>query len=123
MDKYRKQIVEYDIEVQDWLVQIYDEYGSHLNRKIANILKNYDNPDQWPKGHRKRSVDQFIEWEYDYRQKKNLFGIDKLYRSVSGKPFMKRRKQQLEFLMMYYWTHQIIGDEEYWEEYSGVICV
>jgi hypothetical protein len=39
IEKYRKQLGEYDPEVRDWLVNVYIEYGNSLNRTIGNILK------------------------------------------------------------------------------------
>lgn len=32
IEKYRKQLEGYDSEVQDWLVNIYSEYGQSFNR-------------------------------------------------------------------------------------------
>lgn len=34
IEKYRKQLEGYDSEVQDWLVNIYTEYGQSFNRTI-----------------------------------------------------------------------------------------
>ena len=42
------------------------------------------------------------------------------------KPFVKGRKQELEILMMYYWIHSMVGDEEdYWQKYlnKALPCV
>lgn len=39
LEKYRHQLQDYDPAVQEWLVRIYAEYGKHINRNIANILK------------------------------------------------------------------------------------
>lgn len=34
------------------------------------------------------------------------------------KVFIKGRKQEFEILMMYFWLHEMEGDEEsYWQEY------
>ncbi len=38
VEKYRKQLLEYDPEVRDWLVGINAEYSIYLNRAIGNIL-------------------------------------------------------------------------------------
>ncbi len=38
VEKYRKQLLEYDPEVRDWLVGINAEYCIYLNRAIGNIL-------------------------------------------------------------------------------------
>lgn len=42
VDKYRNQLQDYDPEVREWIVNIYDEYGNQMNRIVGNILKNYD---------------------------------------------------------------------------------
>jgi hypothetical protein len=34
------------------------------------------------------------------------------------KAFIKGRKQEFEIIMMYYWVHEIVGDDEnYWNDY------
>jgi len=34
------------------------------------------------------------------------------------KPFIKERKQEFEALLMYYWLHDIVPDnDDYWHEY------
>jgi hypothetical protein len=67
-------------------------------------------------------LEELIFYQYhrakDIKQKHNLFNLDSLYRRISNKPFMKGKKQELEILMMYFWLHEIEGDEaNYWEEY------
>jgi len=42
LDKYRKQLDDYEIEVREWLVSIYSDYGKHINRNIGNLLKDYE---------------------------------------------------------------------------------
>lgn len=38
------------------------------------------------------------------------------------KPFIKGRKQELEILFMYYWLHDMEGDDEgYWKEYLEAV--
>ncbi|OUM91254.1 hypothetical protein [Parageobacillus thermoglucosidasius] len=72
----------------------------------------------WSAKHRRKSQDGWRKYEYDIKQKHNLFNLDSLYRKISNKPFIKEKKQELEILMMYFWLHEIEGDEEnYWEEY------
>ena len=39
LDKYRKQLRDYEPEVRDWLVNIKYEYGKSLNQSIGSILK------------------------------------------------------------------------------------
>ena len=211
LDKYRKQLHEYDPEIREWLVGVYAEYGKRMNLTIANVLKqceffflynsenefrsaSYDcysqlikkNPflkeqtemlfqfikgyhwahsernrqrgipfiserindwvedtwskhhvdmagfcwdwinrfwgdeHHWPVTHRLKSKDSIRRYDYDIRQKSNLFNIDSLYRRMPKKLFTKGRKQEFEILMMYYWLHDLEGDEgNYWDEYIG----
>ena len=212
LEKYRKQLRNYEPEVREWAVDIYNEYGKQMNRHIGNIVKNnefffiydndsefrnlsydcysklikrlpflkdqteilflfikdyhkveseqqfnsglpviseeiniwidktwakyqvnllafaykwiidfYDNVDFWPTTHRIKSKDSWREYEYDYKQKSNLFNLDSLYRRMPKKSFIKGRKQELEILMMYYWLHDIEGDREYWKEYLDAV--
>ena len=39
LDKYRKQLREYDPEVREWVVGIYNEYGKQIHKHIGNIMK------------------------------------------------------------------------------------
>ncbi|ABI69559.1 hypothetical protein [Syntrophomonas wolfei] len=212
LDKYRHQLRDYNSEVREWLVDIYDEYGRHMNRNIGAILKDdeffllYDSDseyrslsydcysklikkypflrdqtemlfrfikdyhyvqsqrkreipfisqelnnwvdntwtrysvsvtnfafdwayrfseaeDTWPKTHRKPSQYSWQKYEYDYKQKSNLFNLDSLYRKMPRKSFTKGKKQEFEILMMYFWLHDMAGDDEgYWEEYLKNVC-
>jgi hypothetical protein len=66
----------------------------------------------------KKSASQWEKYDYDYRKKSNLFNLDSLYTKISAKPFLKGKKQYLEIVMMYYWLHDIVGDDQnYWQEY------
>ena len=42
LEKYRKQLDEYEFEVKNWAVSMYDEYGKQVHRYIGNILKEDD---------------------------------------------------------------------------------
>lgn len=209
LDKYRRQIKDYDQEVREWLVDIYAEYGKVMNRNIGNMLKQdtffflynsdkefrslsydcysklikrfpflkdqtemlflfikeyhrvisepdeefenlfisegiddwikqtwlkhqvnvlafaynwayyfYENEDLWPSTHRRKSQYNFRKYDYDIKQKSNLFNLDSLYRKMPKKSFTKGRKQEFEILIMYHWLHSLEGDDEgYWQEY------
>ena len=39
LEKYRKQLREYEPEVREWVVNIYDEYEKQLPRHVGNALK------------------------------------------------------------------------------------
>ncbi|HDX9579911.1 TPA: hypothetical protein ROX88_003520 [Bacillus pseudomycoides] len=209
LEKYRKQLKQYELEVQEWLVNLYEEYDKQINRSITHFLKKeelfflcstdsefrsisyecyahlkkkypflrdqtemlflfiknhhqiqsrnamehnkifiteeinewiektwskhqvnvvafvfdwvhrfYDNPDTWYAKHKRKSQNDFEEYEYDIKQKHNLFNLDSLYKRMPKKSFIKGRKQEFEILMMYCWFHDIENDEEnYWQEY------
>ena len=208
LEKYNKQLHEYEPEVRAWLVSINREFGKHMNRYLGNILKEYDffllyntdsefrsvsydcysqlikklpflkdqtemfflfikdyhrvqsrpamneipditegitewientwtkyhvnipafaydwvnrfydNEDSWPATHRRKSQESWRKYDYDIKQKSNLFNLDSLYRRMPKKPFTKGKKQEFEVLMMYYWLHQFEGDDDgYWQEY------
>ncbi|WAA12787.1 hypothetical protein [Fervidibacillus halotolerans] len=207
VEKYRKRLRLYDEEIQEWLVNFYENYGKQINRSIIHFLKKdelfllyntdeefrnisyecyahlvkkypflenqtemlfmfikdyhriqsqkelntifiskeinkwieetwskyqvnllefafdwvnrfYNNKHMWPAKHRKKSQDNSQEYEYDIKQKQNLFNLDSLYQRISNKAFIKGKKQELEILMMFFWIHDIEGDREnYWQEY------
>lgn len=213
LDRYRKQLNDYEPEVREWLVSMYSEYGKHMNRNIGSILKQeeffllyssdnefrslsydcysslikkfpflkdqiemlflfikeyhrvqsqqvygldslgiseeiddwikdtwakhqvnvlgfaccwadyfFDNEKIWPSTHRKKSENSWRKYDYDIKQKSNLFNLDSLYRRMPKKIFTKGRKQEFEILMMYFWLHRLVGDEEnYWEEYLAAV--
>ena len=208
-EHYKAQIRDYSSEIQNWLVEIYSDYGRYMNRNIGNILyknsyfylsntdsefrslsydcyaqlvkkflflqnqtellflfikeyhriesgieyvddfpfisesindwvetaktkhqvsilkfcsvwveKFYDDNKNWPVSHRKKSSNDWYKYEYDYKQKTNLFNLDSLYRDMPKKAFIRGKKQEFEIIMMYYWLNNIEGDkDEYWQEY------
>ncbi len=209
LEKYRKQLKQYEPKVQEWLINLYEEYDKQVNRAIIHFLKKeelfllcstdsefrsisyecyahlkkkysflrgqtdmlflfiknhhqiqsqiamerskifiteeinewiektwakhqvnvvafafdwahrfYGNPDMWQAKHKRKSRSDFGEYEYDIKQKNNLFNLNKLYKRIPKKSFIKGKKQEFEMLMMYCWLHEIEGDEEnYWLEY------
>lgn len=214
LEKYRKQFKEYDPEVREWVISIYNEYGKRIHKPIGNIMKEneffflynvdsefrnasydcysqlikrlpflkdqtemlflfikdyhrvesersfnfgipsiteeitdwidktwakyqvnllafayswinsfYDNEDVWPLTHRKKSQYTWRKYDYDYKQKSNLFNLDSLYRKMPKKSFTKGRKQEFEILLMYYWLHDMEGDNDYWQEYLEIVLL
>lgn len=81
----------------------------------------FENEETWDVKHRIRSRDSWRKYEYDYKQKSNLFNINSLHRKISSKPFIRGKKQFLEVLLMYCWLHEIDGDEDYWQEYINKV--
>jgi len=215
LEKYRNTIAQYEPELQEWLIHIFDEYGKMINLAIKNFLKKdellhlyytesefrnlsydcyaelikkhsflkdqsemiflfikdyhqlhvapldqsdnlsfseeidhwlnttrqkykvdikefcyewvnrfFDNEALWPVTHRKKINNGWREYEYDYRQKHNLFNLNPLYKRISDKPFVKGKKQYLEVIMMYYWLHLIEDDSDnYWQDYMSKCLV
>ena len=96
------------------------------------IFEFLEEPDRWPKAHKKRSeyyeeysksdskykMSKSFLYDYDFKQKNNLFGLDSLYREMPKKPFVKGKKQEIECVFMYLYCHEWANEEQYWEEYS-----
>lgn len=124
-------------EINEWILSTYNKYGVNIYKFCESWVEYfYNNPDMWPKGHKKKSkyydeyhnnrpkyINESFLWDYDYKQKSNLFGLDTLYRRMPKKAFIRGRKQDLEIIMMYCWLHCIETDIGYWEEYSNKVFV
>lgn len=110
-------------EVNDWVEQTWMKYKVSLVAFAYDwIIRFYDNKDLWPAKHKSKSKEDYIDYEYDIKQKSNLFNMNYFYRRVSNKPFLKGKKQYLEILLMYFWIKDISGDEEdYWDEYISKV--
>ncbi|SDJ01092.1 hypothetical protein [Alteribacillus bidgolensis] len=206
LQKFKKQLGHYDPDIQEWLVNIYDEYDKQLNRSIINFLKKdelfllyhtdsefrnisydcysalikknpflkgqtemlfrfikgfhdkvsddindvyitedvnqwvertwmkykvnmfafasnwvnrfFDNESLWPVKHKRKTNESGRKYEYDIKQKSNLFNMNLFYKKVSNKPFIKGKKQFIEILLMWFWLQEIDDSQkEYWEEY------
>ncbi len=106
-------------ELNHWLEQTWKKYQVNLLKFTYNwVNRFYDNDDMWPAKHKKKSQDGWRKYEYDYKQKNNLFNINSLYRKMPKKTFVKGRKQEFEILMMYYWLNDFESDDEgYWGAY------
>ncbi|MNK97490.1 hypothetical protein D3C87_1178250 [compost metagenome] len=108
--------------IDEWIEQTWTKHRVNLLLFAFDwIDKFYDNENTWPVTHRIKSTESWRKYEYDYRQKSNLFNLNDLYKRIPKKSFIKGRKQELEILMMYYWLHSIEGDEEYWDEYLSLV--
>lgn len=119
-------------DINEWIIDTYNKYGVNIYRfclEWDSML--LENPGLWPKGHKKkgdydskfgRHVPEILMWEYDYKQKSNLFCIDSIYRANSHRPFIKGKKQHLEIVLMYCWLHEIVSaDNEYWDKYIRMV--
>lgn len=120
--------------VNEWITETYKKYGVNIYNYCQEWIFYYlERPEIWPKGHKKRSeyyyerqneykklnLNDWVYWDYDYRQKSNLFGLDLLYRKMPKKNFTRGKKQEFEAVLMYCWLHRVTKDAEYWEEYSS----
>lgn len=106
-------------EINTWLDYTMEKYKVNMS-EFANKLANkfFDNENTWPVSHRIKSDCSFRKYDYDFKKKNNLFNIDSLYRKIPKKAFIKGRKQEIEALIMYYWLHDMVGDDEgFWDEY------
>lgn len=106
-------------EINQWTEKTWQRYKVNLFAFALDwVSRFFNNEDQWPVKHRIKSNESWRKYEYDFKHKSNLFNLNSLYTRISDKPFIKGKKQFLEVLMMYFWLHEIEGDEEnYWQEY------
>lgn len=105
-------------ELNEWVVHTWEKKKVNVAAFAYNWIKNFcDDEDSWPVTHRRKSDDSWHKYDYDHKQKSNLFNLDSLYRKMPKKSFTKGKKQEFEILMMYFWLHEIVGDEGYWQEY------
>ncbi|MHB1654210.1 MAG: hypothetical protein ACYCVD_17300 [Desulfitobacteriaceae bacterium] len=63
----------------------------------VNYFNN--NEDLWPTSHRRKSQYTWRKYDYDIKQKSNLFILDLIYRKIPKKSFAKGRKQEFEILI------------------------
>ena len=105
-------------KVTEWLSETERKYGVSIIA-FANDYINifYSNTAMWPSKHKKASKEFLLEYDYDYKAKKNLFGIDALYIKIKNRPFIRGHKQELEFMLLFMYLANIEPDEEYWHEY------
>lgn len=106
-------------EIVEWIDRTWHKYNVSIWAFVSNYLLRFSDDNRlWPATHMVKTNQDGQPYEYDFKQKSNLFNLNSLYPRISHKPFMKGKKQYLELLMMYYWLHSIEGDDEnYWDEY------
>jgi hypothetical protein len=106
-------------EINEWVEQTWSKYQVNIWAFVYQWGQYfYDNEDLWPASYRLKSNCNFRKYDYNIKQKSNLFNLDYLYRKMPKKSFTKGRKQEFEILMMHYWLHSLEGDEYgYWQEY------
>lgn len=107
------------VDINEWIENTWNKY--HVNTKAFAVDwadRFYGDENSWPSTYRRKSQYSWRKYDYDIKQKSNLFNLDSLYRRMPKKLYTKGRKQEFEVLMMYYWLHSLEGDEDgYWQEY------
>ena len=119
----------------EWIDTTYKKFGVNIYNFCFEWVRIFgSNPSMWPKSHKHRSesyetrlADKHYSpnnpdyYDYDYKQKNNLFGLDSLYAEMPKKSFIRGRKQDFETVLMYCWLHCEVSDDEYWDTYSNNI--
>lgn len=96
MDKFRRQLEEYDNEVVNWLVEIYSEYGKKINRNIGNIVKE----------------DEFF-WIYNSDEEFRRISYDCYARLAKKLPFIK---DQTEMLFKFIKEYHYVQSKPNWQD-------
>ena len=106
-------------DINYWIEDTWAKYHVNIVAFVHSwAMYFWDHKDIWPVTHRKKSYEEWLKYEYDFRHSGNLFNLDSLYIKMPKKPFTRGRKQEFEVLMMYTWLHHVVGDETgYWQEY------
>jgi len=105
-------------DINNWIDDTWTKHQVKVTAFAFNWVSYfYDHQEIWPSTHRKKSLETWRKYEYDYRQGSNLFNLNSLYVRMPKKSFTRGRKQEFEILMMYFWINEFDGDDEYWEEY------
>ncbi|WP_430789070.1 hypothetical protein VBD025_02705 [Virgibacillus flavescens] len=106
-------------EIDEWVNNTWAKYKVNIWAFVSDYANRFfDDVSMWPVKHRIKTNEDWMPYDYDYRQKNNLFNLNMLYPKISKNPFIRGKKQFLENMLMYEWLHSIVGDEEnYWEEY------
>jgi hypothetical protein len=108
--------------INDWIDDTWTKHQVKVTAFAFNWVSYfYDHQEIWPSTHRKKSLETWRKYEYDYRQRSNLFNLNSLYIKMPKKSFTRGRKQEFEILMMYFWLHEFDGDDDYWQEYLGKV--
>jgi hypothetical protein len=123
-DRYinRDRVPFFTQSISDWIDKTKDKYQVSIPAFAYNYVNMFfDDVDKWPMGHKKKRKHQFTQFDYDYKQKKNLFNIDSIYTKAANKAFIRGHKQELELILMYFWLNDMEVDAEYWEEYLAKV--
>lgn len=81
------------MEINEWLEKSLKKYSVNIltfTSEWVNFF--YDNEELWPVKHRQKSKESWRKYEYDIKQKNNLFNLNSLYIKIRNKPFTKGKK-------------------------------
>jgi hypothetical protein len=86
-------------EIHTWVEETWSKNRVNL-MAFAWEWANYfwDHPEIWPAGHRIKSQESWRKYEYDFKQARNLFGLDSLYTRMPKKSFIRGHKPRFEAL-------------------------
>lgn len=117
--RHRQEAPFFSEAIDNWIQGTWKKYQVSVVAFAENwVLYFWDHKDLWPVTHRIKSKEEWIKYDYDFKQKSNLFNLNSLYTRMPKKSFTRGKKQEFELLMMYFWLHEIVGDEEdYWQKY------
>jgi hypothetical protein len=110
-------------EISDWVKDTWVKHRVNLLKFVSDYINYFSDYDSiWPTTHKLKSkyYPESPKYDYDYKQMRNLFNLDSLYRQMPKKAFIKGKKQEFEILMMDYWLYSIEGDKEYWQVYWDI---
>jgi hypothetical protein len=123
-EHYQKGIPFFSDDINHWIEDTWLKHQVNVVAFAGNWANYFwDHQELWPATHRLKSLQEWRKYEYDIRQRSNLFNLDSLYHKMPKKAFIRSRKQEFEVLMMYCWLHEIDGDEGYWQEYLEKIAL
>jgi len=70
-------------EINEWVDNTWAKHQVNLLAfAFDRIDYFFNNEDRWPSSHRKKATNSWRKYDYDYKQKSNLFNLDSLYRKM-----------------------------------------
>ena len=67
-------------DINIWIEDTWAKYRVNIAAFAENwVMYFFDHQDLWPITHRIKSQEELIKFEYDFRQKSNLFHLNTLY--------------------------------------------
>jgi hypothetical protein len=122
-ERRRREVPYFSEDTNHWIEDTWLKHQVNIVAFAENwVTYFWDHKDLWPATHRIKSQEEWIKYEYDFRQKSNLFNLNSLYAKMPKKSFTRGRKQEFELIMMYFWLHEIVGDDAgYWQDYLAKV--